>query len=193
MEKYYETICDSFNYYKNIKNCEVEFRFGKIGRSSFDTNVGADVFAQVLRRLKKYTEWEKIETTETEVFYYDNNIRYSLCGDNSKTIQKTKVKKTDYSFGDNFPFDIRFCVSTEKPVEYQSQESSRMVNKYRESFIRKNLSIDMTIISGDPTDPDAEEEQIYQIELEIIDPTKVQTENELFALIYKIQCIFDII
>jgi hypothetical protein len=68
-----------------------------------------------------------------------------------------------------------------------------MVNKYRESFIRKNLSIDMTIISGDPMDLDAEEEQIYQIELEIIDPTKVQTDDELFALIYKIQCIFDIV
>jgi hypothetical protein len=193
MEKYYETICDTFNYYKNMKNGEIEFRFGKINRSSFDTNVGSDVFARVLRRLKKYNEWEKIETTEAEVFYYDNNIRYSLIGETGTTIQKTKVKKTDYSFDNGYPFDIRFCASTEKPAEYPNEESSRMVNKYRESFIRKNLSIDMTIISGDPMDPDTEEEQIYQIELEIIDPTKVQTENELFAHIYKIQCIFDLI
>ena len=190
MEKYYETICDTFNYYKNIKNGEIELRFGKNNRSFFDTNVGADVFTRVLRRLKKYTEWEKIETSDAEVYYYDNNIRYSLSGDEGTTIQKTKVKKIDYSFD---TFDIRFCVSTEKPAEYPSEESTRMVNKYRESFIRKNLSIDMTIISGDPMDLDAEEEQIYQIELEIIDPTKVQTDDELFALIYKIKCIFDIV
>ena len=62
--------------------------------------------------------------------------------------------------------------------------------KKRISFIRKNLSIDMTVVTGDPTDLDCEDESQYQIELEIIDPTKVKDDIELYNIIYKI---FDIL
>jgi hypothetical protein len=49
----------------------------------------------------------------------------------------------------------------------------RKRTKTRHSFVRKNLSIDMTISSGDNADMDSEEEASYQIELEIVKPDAV--------------------
>jgi hypothetical protein len=63
--------------------------------------------------------------------------------------------------------------------------------KKRVSFIRKNLSIDMTIVTGQPDDLDDEEEETYEIELEIIDPSKVQGDNQFFNIVYKIQCVLN--
>jgi len=48
----------------------------------------------------------------------------------------------------------------------------------------------MTIITGDPNDMDSEEEAQYQIEVEIIDPTKVGT--ELYNVVYKIRNMLEI-
>ena len=52
-------------------------------------------------------------------------------------------------------------------------EMDRKRTKTRHSFVRKNLSIDMTISSGDNADMDSEEEASYQIELEIMKPDAV--------------------
>jgi len=62
--------------------------------------------------------------------------------------------------------------------------------KNRTSFIRKNLSIDMTVVTGDPSDMDCEEEARYEIELEIIDPKNIKDRNELFNLVQKV---FDVL
>jgi hypothetical protein len=44
----------------------------------------------------------------------------------------------------------------------------------------------MTISSGDTVDMDSEEECSYQIEFEIVDPTKVRSRDELFNIIHKV-------
>jgi len=62
----------------------------------------------------------------------------------------------------------------------------RKRTKTRHSFIRKNLSIDMTISSGDNVDMDSEEECSYQIEFEIIDPKNVSNLNDFFNTVYKV-------
>ncbi len=67
---------------------------------------------------------------------------------------------------------------------------SRVKHRERQTFIRKNVAIDMTIITGDPNDMDSEEEAQYQIEVEIIDPTKVGT--ELYNVVYKIRNMLEI-
>ncbi len=58
--------------------------------------------------------------------------------------------------------------------------------KTRHSFVRKNVSIDMTISSGDNVDMDSEDEASYQIELEISNPQDVKNDNEFYNIIHKI-------
>jgi hypothetical protein len=76
---------------------------------------------------------------------------------------------------------------TSKP---DNEDADRMIEKYRRSYIRKNLSIDMTIISGDSTDMDDEDGKKYQVELEIIDPSMVEDEPKLFNIVHKV---FDVL
>jgi predicted acylesterase/phospholipase RssA len=59
-------------------------------------------------------------------------------------------------------------------------------------FVRKNLSIDMTIVSGNPSDLDSEEENTYQIEFEIVDPQKVSDTNTLYNIVYKVNDVLDL-
>ena len=59
------------------------------------------------------------------------------------------------------------------------------------SFIRKNLSIDMTICDGEVEDMDAEDSKVYQVEFEIIDPKKVEDIDTLFKIIHKINDFFN--
>jgi hypothetical protein len=85
------------------------------------------------------------------------------------------------------PFDIRLGISTEEPFEYDGDETSNeQKTKERWSFVRKNLSIDMTIVKGDPDDKDSEEDTIYQIEMEIIKPSEIQNKIELYNLLHKV-------
>jgi hypothetical protein len=62
----------------------------------------------------------------------------------------------------------------------------RKRTKTRHSFVRKNLSIDMTISSGDNADMDSEEEASYQIELEIMKPDTVDDVYKFFNIIHKV-------
>jgi hypothetical protein len=62
----------------------------------------------------------------------------------------------------------------------------RRRSKTRHSFVRKNLSIDMTISSGDNADMDSEEEASYQIELEIMKPGAVDDIYKFFNIINKV-------
>jgi len=81
---------------------------------------------------------------------------------------------------------VRFCVAREIPTtgEY---EMDRKRTKTRHSFVRKNLSIDMTISSGDNADMDSEEEASYQIELEIIKPSEVDSVYKFQNILHKIE------
>ena len=47
----------------------------------------------------------------------------------------------------------------------------------------------MTIVKGNPDDKDCDDDTNYQIELEIIDPTKIQNKIEIYNILHKV---FDI-
>jgi hypothetical protein len=193
MKEFFEKIYPIFSKFQNEKYTEFEMRLGKINRGSFDTNVGQEMFENILRRLHKYTGWEKVTQT-CDVAYYVDDIRRVIDEDTQKAVQvsKQKLAKLDYGLKDK-PLDVRFAVSKEIPVEQNEDEVFEFARKrIRESFIRKNLSIDMTIVSGDPADMDSEEENRYQIELEIIDPKKVSDKNTLYNIIYKIINVLDL-
>jgi hypothetical protein len=73
--------------------------------------------------------------------------------------------------------------------DYDSEMDCKKT-KSRISFIRKNLSIDLTEISGNVQDMDSEESCTYQIEFEIIKPQNVEDKDTLFNIIHKIKDVF---
>ena len=180
-----EKVSAAFEAHKNEEHIEVEIRLGKHNGSLFDTNVGKETFERVLKGLKKYDGWESVKTTTTDVYYDDtNSVRISSDEDTGEQtmIQKIKVIKEDFKCD---PLDVRFSISREIPTTGQ-YEMDRKRNKLRHSFVRKNLSIDMTISTGDTVDMDAEDASSYQIELEIIKPDDVTSYNQLFNILHKI-------
>jgi hypothetical protein len=180
-----EKIKDVFETHKNEEHIEVEIRLGKHNGSLFDTNVGKETFDRVMKGLKKYNGWESTKTTTTDVFYDDTNgIRISSDEDTGEQvmIQKIKVVKEDFK---SEPLDVRFSISREIPT-HGSYDMDRKRSKYRHSFIRKNLSIDMTVSSGDSVDMDSEDASSYQIELEIVKPSDVGSYNDLFNILHKV-------
>ena len=174
-----------FEAHKNEGDVEVEIRLGKHNGSLFDTNVGKDVWKRVLTGLKKYDGWESTKTTTSEVYYNDgNNVRITCDEDTGEQtmIQKISVVKEDFK---REPLDVRFCVAREIPMSGE-YEMDRKRTKTRHSFVRKNLSIDMTISSGDNADMDSEEEASYQIEMEFVKPSDVDSIYKFKNILQKI-------
>ena len=195
MHTAFDQIEPIFNQFKNRANIEIELRLGKISSGKFDTNVGKHIFKKILNGLEKYKDWEKVSKSNTTV-YFSGDTRVIDDEDTGITSaqKKTKLKKTDIHL-DNKPYDIRFSISTEiscsKPGENTEYDDMRI--RKRISFIRKNLSIDMTVVSGDADDPDAEEDERYEIELEIIKPQNVKDKNELYNIIHKVDDILKLL
>jgi len=180
-----EKVLPIFEAHKNEGDIEVEIRFGKHNGALFDTNVGKDIWKRVLKGLKKYDGWESTKSSTVDVYYNDNNnVRITADEDTGEQtmIQKISVAKQDFK---RDPLDVRFCVAREIPTSGE-YEMDRKRTKTRHSFVRKNLSIDMTISSGDNADMDSEEEASYQIELEIVKPSDVDSLNAFKNILQKI-------
>ena len=180
-----DTILPTFEALKTEENIEVEIRLGKHNGSLFDTNVGKETWERVLKGLKNYDGWESTDYTESDVYYNDNsNVRITSNEDTGEQtmIQKISVVKEDFKCD---PLDVRVCIAREIPTSGE-YEMDRKRTKMRHSFVRKNLSIDMTISSGDNVDMDSEEESSYQIELEIVKPGDVDSVYKLFNIINKV-------
>lgn len=188
MKDAFHTFEPYFTAHKSKRNAEIEFRLGRKGNGIFDTNVGEAVFRKLLRALEKYRGWESVEVEEYDVYYGPNNIRTTVYPDGTEnSIIKARVENIDHNSSD-LPFDIRMGISTENPVDVpDGMEYEMTKHKERTSFVRKNLRIDMTIVSGDPEDKDCEDESEYQIEFEIMKLSKVKNRDDLYNHIYKIK------
>jgi len=184
-----------FDVHNDSEHIEVEMRLGKFNGQFFDTNVGKVVFDKVLSALQSYKGWEDIRTSNSDVFYHDvAGVRLSVddATGEQKMIQKQSLVREDFQH-QGAPLDLRFSISKETPISGGEYEMDRKRTKRRQSFIRKNLSIDMTISSGDVVDKDAEDPNHYQIELEIIDPSNVSCQEEYFNIMWKVNDILKII
>src|SRR6056300_465934 len=180
-----EKVLPLFEAHKAEGDIEIEIRLGKHNGSLFDTNVGKDIWKQVLSGLRKFDGWESVKTTVSDVYYNDaNNVRITCDEETGEQtmIQKISVSKQDFK---RDPLDVRFCVAREIPTNGE-YEMDRKRTKTRHSFVRKNLSIDMTISSGDNADMDSEEEATYQIELEIVKPSDVDSIYKFQNILQKI-------
>ena len=185
IQSIFDKVKPLFDTLKGEENIEVEMRLGKHNGSLFDTNVGKDAWEKVLKGLRKYKGWDSTKSTVADVYYNDaNSIRITTDEDSGEQtmVQKINVVKEDFKCE---PLDVRFSISREIP-SFGQYEMDRKRTKTRHSFVRKNVSIDMTISSGDNVDMDSEDEASYQIELEISNPQDVKNDNEFYNIIHKI-------
>jgi hypothetical protein len=192
----FDTVKDLIFQSRDTPGLEIEMRLGKMNGTFFDTNVGSQTFDKILEALEQFQHWEEKKSDIVEVFYYNESKKRLTWDEDNGTqecIMKKNILKKDFS-DDKSPYDVRVSVCqeipTEKPVD---EDADRMIEKYRRSFIRKNLSIDMTIISGDSQDMDDEDGKKFQVELEIIDPTKIEEEPKLFNIINKVSDVLKIL
>jgi hypothetical protein len=180
--------------FKDEEHTEIELRFGKFNGNMFDTNLGKAQFDSIMNGLSKYTEWDQIIGTEQEVFYREcDGIRITTeeATGEETIIRKERVMNQDFKQIENVPYDLRFSISKEIPLpEDTDREMDKKRTKKRISFVRKNVSIDMTICTGDTHDMDAEDSHTYQIEFEIVDPTRVKTKDDLFKILHKVNDVF---
>ena len=192
MDANFAKIKEVFDKYQNVPNVEIEFRLGKINTNMFDTNIGKDVFDKIVKGLHKYTAWEKITSSSTSV-YYKNSVRI-IIDDNTDEItrmDKRQITKANFNLPQNI-LDLRLAVSTETPIVDESADEvmDLIRTKHRQSFVRKNLTIDCTVVSGDANDMDSEDSYRYEIEFEIVDPKIVKTRDELYNIVHKV---FDVL
>jgi hypothetical protein len=192
----FDSVKDLIFQSKDIPGLEIEMRLGKMNGTFFDTNVGEKTFDKILEALEQFQHWEEKKSDAVEVFYYNESKKRLSWDEENGTqecVMKKNILKKDFS-DDKSPYDVRVSVAqeitTDKP---EDEDADRMIEKYRRSFIRKNLSIDMTIISGDSQDMDDEDGKKFQVELEIIDPTKIEDEPKLFNIIHKVSDILKIL
>jgi len=181
-------LSPSFEKYVNTPYVEMEFRLGKFNGKFFDTNIGKDKYQTIYKGLSKYEGWEKIVKNETQVFFRDSDgIRIIVNDDGDKIVMnKRKLKNEDFKKIPNIPFDFRFGISEEKIISDDNLVMDKSKTKKRVSFIRKNVTIDMTEVTGDSNDIDSEEAISYQCEIEIMDPKKINFLN----VIHKVNDIF---
>lgn len=183
--------------HKDDAHVELEMRLGKFNGKLFDTNVGKATFDRVMVGLQKYMGWEKVIGSQHEVFYRESDgTRISVDEDTGAEVivRKERVKNEDFKKMKGTPYDVRFSVSKEIPLpEDTARDMDKKKLKKRMSFVRKNLAIDMTMCIGDAHDKDSEDPVVYQIEFEIIDPTRVQTRDEMFNIIHKVKDLFNLL
>ena len=173
-------------------NLEIEMRIGRPSPRGFDTDVGKETFEKVLRALGKYNGWESTKHTNSTVYYFPGGKRLTVDDETDDQVGhiKKRVKVDDFQL-EGKQFDVRLGLSTEEPFEYDGEEeSTEQKTKERWSFVRKNLSIDLSIVKGTPDDKDSDRDTTYQIELEIMNLSDIGTNIRLFNMFYKV---FDIL
>ncbi len=172
-------------------NVEIEFRLGKINNGYFDTNVGKELFERIYAGLIKYKEWESVIVQNACVFYgARKGLRVVYDEDKDEQVEcvtKHKVAHLDQTIS-NAPLDVRVGVSIETPVSYDPDKDvfTKEIRRRRTSFVRKGLSIDLSIVEND--DKDSENQYLYQVELEI---TQVTSDPVKLANHY--QKVFDVL
>ena len=146
-----------------------------------------------------YSGWEKVISSKMEVYYRDSdNLRISIDENTDETInvKKERIHTENFNNLKNTPYDVRFSVSKEIPLGENFEcdgDMDKKKMKERVSFVRKNLSIDVTKCTGGTDDIDEENESTYQIEFEIVVPKNLKNIDELFNIIYKIKDVFKLL
>lgn len=174
---------------------EIEFRLGKknLNGNFFDTNIGKENFEKLHRRLSRYPEWESVKNENVSVFYGTRKgLRVIFDEDTDEQVACV----TKHNLGNldqilqNEKLDVRISASLENPAVYDTERDmfTHERKRKRTSFLRKGLSIDLSIVEN--CDKDAENPLVYQAELEIVEPS---SELDQIKLTNHYQKIFDVL
>jgi len=176
-----DAFAEDIRRFRIQKNVEIEVRLGKMNNGFFDTDIGEQLFKKLVQALEKYEHWEKVSVTNDEVFYFDNGIRCIFDGSKSVYQKKTPLIKKDIKLQ---KLDARLGVSTEIEIPEVNEDANRAISRHRKSFLRKNVRIDCTEVSGTSDDKDCEDFTRYQVELEFLD---VSTDQLIFSALHKVK------
>lgn len=143
-EEYDKHLCD--------RNVEIELRAGKQTSSGFKTDVGKEIYDNVLKQLES-NKWDSIEEIDVEDVFYKNNVRKS----GSEYITKENIYKNNKRSG---KFDIRFAINIENPVNKVTGSVKTTRKKHRKSFTKQFYRFDVTHVKNDNT---------YEVEMELVD------------------------
>jgi len=176
-----QSFADDIRRYRDTEHIELELRLGKITPTGFDTDIGPHIFAKVIAGLDGYTGWENVTIKDDEVYYWQSGIRCRYSDTESVTERKNKILTKNHRIGP--VLDVRLGISQEIPVDMPSDDAIRAVQRRRKSYLRKNVRIDCTIVTGPPEDKDSEASTNYQVELEIL---SAKTDQEIFSALYKV-------
>lgn len=180
--------------YKNEEFVEMEFRLGFIDNNIFDPSIPKEFYSKIIKLLDSNKKWtNKGECSSSDYFY--NGKRLSIYDPNKKSlIKKIKLVIIDFNY-ENTPFDLRFCISKEIPLneidEFEEQlldsDHSFERKKYRNFYNHKIWNYDVTrVLSND----NGLEETKYEFELEISDIEKLKdmdTKNVVYSSLLKIK------
>ena len=185
--------------HKNKNHVEIEFRLGKKNGNVFDTNVGKKVYEDALHSLKQYQGWENVSERRQTVYYGTRKglrVVYNEDTDEQDCTTKHRSAVLDQIL-EGWPVDIRIAASIEIPTVYDQDKDKFLETKsrLRTSFTRKGLVIDVSkIISANAHDKDQENSIEYQIEFEILDPDKLDSDSVTFNHYNKVfdllKCLF---
>lgn len=189
-----DQVIDFIKPHLNKQHLEIEFRLGKKNQNGnyFDTNVGNETFDRVYRRLMKYPSWDSVKHENLTIFYGTRKGLRVLFDEEKDEqvacIAKHKVAHLDQVLA-SMPLDVRLSVSIENPAVYDPEKDvfTHERKRRRTSFVRKGLSIDMSIVENG--EKDSENPYVYQIELEITDPPSELTD---VRILNHYQKIFDV-
>lgn len=156
-------------YSVSSKNLEYEFRLGYVEDGKFNSEISDDFYEKILSRLGTNPNWkskDKLDITD----YFLADIRYSVFPDKTECIKKTKLVQLDFRY-ENTPFDIRFCISKEEPVNKKVaiKDANYSRKKNRSTFKHKYWTYDISKVE---TITNGVKEITNEVELDvIIEPT----------------------
>ena len=121
VHKICDTIQPILDKHKNEEHVEMEFRLGKYNGTFFDTNIGEKMYINLLKGLNKYSGWDRIETSQTDVFFREkDNLRITIDETtNEETIvKKERVHIEDFKQIKDTPFVKKFLWNTIMKVKW---------------------------------------------------------------------------
>ena len=166
---------DAFGRNLALDNVEIEFRCGRRRQRHFDSQVSASVFGRIVDSMQAYTAWDDAQRERSVVSYFDTvdgSVRKIDSERGTQIMSKQRVLIADFTV-DGCAFDIRMAVSIEVEIADRPplQKATRRIVRDRASYTLNPWRYDLT----KATDEDGN--VAYHVEIELVDPVQVQTEN----------------
>jgi hypothetical protein len=135
---------------------EVEIRLGQFVSKQFNPGISAESFHTIMDRLTSDLEWvERQDYVQQTDYLTKNGVRLQVCEEDDTAIIVNKRNSSIVDVRCNgAPFDFRVSFAKEKPVLFDAGmaerikgEATTIRHKDRVSFVYKNFSWDLSVVS----------------------------------------------